>query len=133
MSEGIGRKFQVGARNLILLGILEDKLKCPRVPHVKVHFVCLDLSPFSAKSTPLNLLLSVEERDWEDGRSLQWPTRSNFIQLGSVVGPVMQASGRLTFEDDLRSEGLLCFISMNPSVRTELADSMVTPGEPGGD
>ena len=48
-------------------------------------------------------------------------------------GPVIQANGRLTFEDDLRSGGLLCFISMNASVRTELADSMVTPGEPGGD
>ena len=48
-------------------------------------------------------------------------------------GPVIQANGRLIFEDDLRSGGLLCFISMNASVRTELADSMVTPGEPGGD
>ena len=48
-------------------------------------------------------------------------------------GPVIQANGRLTFEDDLRSGGLLCLISMNASVRTELADSMVTPGEPGGD
>ena len=54
-------------------------------------------------------------------------------ELGSVAGPVIQANGRLTFEDDLRSGGLLCFISMNASVRTELADSMVTPGEPGGD
>ena len=54
-------------------------------------------------------------------------------QLGSVAGPVSQANGRLTFEDDLRSGGLLYFISMNASVRTELADSMVTPGEPGGD
>ena len=50
-----------------------------------------------------------------------------------LCGPVIQANGRLTFEDDLRSGGLLCFISMNASVRTELADSMVTPGEPGGD
>ena len=33
----------------------------------------------------------------------------------------------------LRFSGLLCFISMKASVRTELADSMVTPGEPGGD
>ena len=48
-------------------------------------------------------------------------------------GPVIQANERLTFEDDLRSGGLLCFISMNASVRTELADSMVTTGEPGGD
>ena len=54
-------------------------------------------------------------------------------KLGSLAGPVIQANGRLTFEDDLRSGGLLCFISMNDSVRTELADSMVTPGEPRGD
>ena len=54
-------------------------------------------------------------------------------QLGSIAGPVIQANGKLTFEDDLRSGGLLCFISMNASVCTELADSMVTPGEPGGD
>ena len=42
---------------------------------------------------------------------------------------VIQENGRLTFEDDLRSGGL----SMNASVRTGLADIMVTPGEPGGD
>ena len=29
-----------------------------------------------------------------------------------MQGPVIQANGRLTFEDDLRSGGLLCFISM---------------------
>ena len=52
-------------------------------------------------------------------------------ELGSVAGPVIQANGRLTFEDDLKSGGLLCFISMNVSVRTELVNSMVTPGNPG--
>ena len=52
---------------------------------------------------------------------------------GSVADPVIQANGRLIFEDDLRLGGLLCFNSMNASVRTELADSMVTPGGPGGD
>ena len=30
-------------------------------------------------------------------------------ELGSVAGPVIQANGRLTFEDDLRSGGLLFF------------------------
>jgi hypothetical protein len=54
-------------------------------------------------------------------------------KLGSVAGPVIQANGRLTFEDDLKLGGLLCFISMNASICTELADCMVTPGEPGGD
>ena len=58
------------------------------------------------------------------------PLHCSWVRLR---GPVIQANGRLTFEDDLRSGGLLCFISMNASVRTELADSMVTLGEPGGD
>jgi hypothetical protein len=31
------------------------------------------------------------------------------LELGSVAGPAIQANGRLTFEDDLRSGGLLCF------------------------
>ena len=56
-----------------------------------------------------------------------------YVSWVRLRGPVIQANGRLTFEDDLRSGGLLCFISMNASVRTELANSMVTPGEPGGD
>ena len=55
------------------------------------------------------------------------------FSLGSVAGPVIQANGRLTFEDDLRSGGLLSLVSMNASICTELADSMVTPGEPGDD
>ena len=46
-------------------------------------------------------------------------------ELGSVAGPVIQANGRLTFEDDFRSGGLLCFTLMNASVCTELANSMV--------
>jgi hypothetical protein len=37
-----------------------------------------------------------------------------------------------TLEDDLRSGGLLCFTTQRTSVRTELADSMVTLGEPRG-
>ena len=32
---------------------------------------------------------------------------SNENKLGSVAGPVIQANGRLSFEDDLRSGGLL--------------------------
>ena len=52
--------------------------------------------------------------------------------LESVMGPVIQANGRLTFEDDLRSGGLLYFTTQWTSVRTELADSMVNLGEPGG-
>ena len=58
------------------------------------------------------------------------PVYDNLRFLQSWVrlqGPVIQANGRLTFEDDLRSRGLLCFISMNVSIHTELPDSM---GEP---
>ena len=32
-------------------------------------------------------------------------------QLGSVAGPVIQANGRLSFEDDLRSGDLLYYVS----------------------
>ena len=32
-------------------------------------------------------------------------------QLGSVAGPVIQANGRLSFDDDLRSGGLLYCVS----------------------
>ena len=32
-------------------------------------------------------------------------------KLGSVTSPVIQANGRLTFEDDLRSGGLLYCVS----------------------
>ena len=35
----------------------------------------------------------------------------------SVVGTVIQANGRMTFEDDLRSGGLLCFTTQWTSVR----------------
>ena len=48
------------------------------------------------------------------------------FKLKSVTGPVIQANGRLTFEDDLRSGGLLY-----TSIRTGLFESMVTLGEPG--
>ena len=37
---------------------------------------------------------------------------------GSIAGTVIRTNGRLTFEDDLRSGGLLSFISMSASVRT---------------
>ena len=33
------------------------------------------------------------------------------LKLGSVAGPVIQANGRLSFEDDLRSGGLLYCVS----------------------
>ena len=36
---------------------------------------------------------------------------TNLNELGSVSGPVIQANGRLSFEDDLRSVGLLYRVS----------------------
>ena len=44
---------------------------------------------------------------------------TNLFSWVRLRGPVIQANGRLTFEDDLRSGGLLCFISMNVSVRRQ--------------
>ena len=38
-------------------------------------------------------------------------TDSLVIKIITVTGPVIQASGRLIFEDDLRSEGLLYCVS----------------------
>ena len=38
---------------------------------------------------------------------LGFQTTSKDIKLGSVVGPVIQVNGRLSFEDNLRSGGLL--------------------------
>jgi hypothetical protein len=48
--------------------------------------------------------------------------------LGSVPDPVIQANGRLIFENDLRSGGRLGFTTQWTSIRTGLADSMVTLG-----
>ena len=47
------------------------------------------------------------------------------LKLGSVACPVIQENVRLSFEDDLRSGGLLCCVSQE----LELADNMVTLGE----
>jgi hypothetical protein len=35
----------------------------------------------------------------------------SFFKLGSVAGPLIQANGRLSFKDDLRSGGLLYCVS----------------------
>ena len=39
------------------------------------------------------------------------PALAFYSMLGSVAGPVIQANGRLSFEDDLRSGGLLYCVS----------------------
>ena len=70
---------------------------------------------------------SRQKCNWKISKAYQ-----NWIKMGSVAGPVIQANGRLTFEDDLRSGGLLYFTTQWTSVRTELTDSMVNLGEPGG-
>ena len=48
----------------------------------------------------------------------------SYAKFGSVTGPVIQANGRMIFEDDLRSGGLLY------CNHTDLADNMVTLEEP---
>ena len=55
--------------------------------------------------------------------------KTKYIHRVRLRGPVIQANGRLIFEDDLRSGGLLGFTTLH--FRTGLADSMVTLGEPG--
>ena len=56
------------------------------------------------------------------------------LKLGSVAGPVIKANGRLTFDDGLRSGGLLHLTEpYSTRICTELADSMVTLREPRGD
>ena len=52
-------------------------------------------------------------------------------KLGSVAGPVIQANGRLEFEDGLRTGVLLHCVSRWTSVRTKLGVNMDTLGEPG--
>ena len=49
---------------------------------------------------------------------------NHWIELGSVAGPLIQANGRLNFENDLRSGGLLYCVSQWISIHTELANSM---------
>ena len=51
--------------------------------------------------------LKIYEKSTEVGS--QGQGRTNWRKLGSVAGLVIQANGRLTFEDDLRSGGLLYF------------------------
>ena len=49
-------------------------------------------------------------------------------KLGSVAGPVIQANGRLTFEDDLRSE--VCYTSLHSEPASAL--SLLTVWSPWG-
>ena len=53
---------------------------------------------------------------------------NNKISWVRLCKPVIQWNGRLIFEDDLRSGGLLCFTTQWSSVYTGLADIMVTLG-----
>ena len=63
---------------------------------------------------------------------LLWFCFSDSCHLGSVAGSVIHANGRMTFEDDLMSGGLLYFTTKWTSIRTELTDSRVTLGETRG-
>ena len=55
------------------------------------------------------------------------------LGLLTASDDVIQGNFLTSNSEKYWSGGLVCFISMNASIRTELADSMVTPGEPGGD
>ena len=51
------------------------------------------------------------------------------MKLGSVAGPVIKANGRLTFEDDMRSGGLLLSLSWPiQSDHLSIADWMIPVG-----
>ena len=83
-------------------------------PSFTTYWFCAKIPPLSEK-TRLFFLVYPE----------YYIYHSNFSgseELGSVAGPVIQANVRLTFEEELRSGGLLCY--------TGLANSMVTLEEP---
>ena len=72
--------------------LLKNREVCTLV-HIRYHSFFVDKKSFN------DLLRSVDPAQSVD----------TMCKLGSVVGPVIQANERLTFEDDLRSGGLLCF------------------------
>ena len=74
------------------------------------------------------LWLELERNNNKRSTTLVW---SWFCKLGSVAGPVIQANGRLEFEDGLRTGVLLHCVSRWTSVRTKLGVNMDTLGEPG--
>ena len=46
-------------------------------------------------------------------------SRKDCTELGSVAGPVIQANGRLTIEDDLRSGGILYFTTLRCQINEQ--------------
>jgi hypothetical protein len=52
------------------------------------------------------------------------PLVPEICRLGSVVGPVIQATGRLEFKDGLGSGDFVSGCSYHMSVRTRLSDHM---------
>ena len=58
---------------------------------------------------------------------------SSQFELGSVAGPLIQANGRLTFKDDLRSGGLPASLHSEPVSALSLKLLWSHMGEPGGD
>jgi len=112
---------------------------CQDAPNCDQDDAFLTLAPPSRYALNLKALIKLSKVSWTSQlsyeilrSSLERKFDKKNFKLGSVAaGPVIQANGRLTFEDDLRSGGLLYFTTQWTSVRTELADSMVTLGEPG--
>ena len=71
-----------------------------------IHFGALSLE----KAEGLEILGGMQNtRSWPLRKEFYNGSAIKFLKLGSVAGPVIQANGRLTFEDDLRSGGLLYF------------------------
>ena len=68
-------------------------------------------------------------RQWVEPWDIMWHRP---VGMWCVECHVNQGNERLTFENDLRSGGLAHFTAQWTSVHTELANSMVTLGEPGG-
>ena len=110
----------VWGRNISILNSI-----CLEKLHIKSAFPH-PVSSIMWQSKLLNSIFSIfVVRHW------RWVAcNSELSKLGSVAGPVIQANGRLTFEDDLRPGGLLCFTTQWTSVCTGLVDSLVTLGKP---
>jgi hypothetical protein len=53
---------------------------------------------------------------------LTMPLSTALLRLGSVAGPVIQATGRSEFEDGLGSDDFVSGYSYHMSVRTRLSD-----------
>ena len=68
-------------------------------PKIGTNFANLNLINTRFQRT----IVQVQVKKSAKGKVQKYVHISFLIELGSVAGPVIQANGRLTFEDDLRS------------------------------